>query len=251
MNLTKISGELYLENKSGTINAYDLDSKFTARGDYVNFELTDLRGDVDIDTKSGSVSIDKAENVTITGDYTNTTATNIRGDRGISVSAKSSKVDLENVSTDARITGEYINIKLENIGRNVEVRNKSGKISAKEVEGAVSIDGDYNNVDLNNYLGNDILINNRSGNISIEAENKLQNLEIHTSYGDLDIILKTPFEGNVSFDLEYGKLKHPYTLNNARIDNSSNHTKVDGTVGNGNGNMFVKSRNTDVIISQK
>ncbi|XWN38509.1 MAG: DUF4097 family beta strand repeat-containing protein [Balneola sp.] len=251
MNLTKISGELNLENKSGTINAYDLDSKLTARGDYVNFELTNLRGDVDIDTKSGSVSIDKAENVIITGDYTNTSATNIRGSNGIRVSAKSSKVDIKNVTGSASVTGEYINVVLENVDQHIEIRNKSGKIKATGIGGAVLIDGDYNKVDLENYLGNDILVNNRSGNIDVEAQNKLQRIEVNTSYGDLDITLNSSFEGNVDFNLEYGKLKHPYTLNNARFDNGTNYTRVQGTVGKGTGTMLIKARNTDVTINQK
>jgi hypothetical protein len=251
MNLTKISGELNIENKSGTINAYDLDSKITARGDYVNYELTDLRGDVDIDTKSGSISIDKAENVNITGDYTNVTATNIKGGNGITVRTKSSRVVIKNVMNgDANVNGEYINIELEKIARNVQIRNKSGKINTNGIGGDILIDGDYNGIQLRNYLGDYIQVQNRSGDIEIEVMKRLKNLQIITSYGDVDIDLRSPFEGSVYFDLEYGKLSQPFKLNNSTFNTSTNSTKVQGTVGTGNGSMSIQARNADITINQ-
>ncbi len=250
LNLTKITGELDLENKSGTVNAYDLDSRITSRGDYTNYELTDIRGDIDIDTKSGSVIIDKAENVNITGDYTNVTASNLKGERGISINTKSSKVQIENVFGDVGISGEYINIELENISRHVDVRNRSGKVTTNTVQGAVSIVGEYNKIDVKNYQGDYVYILNRSGNIQIEAMEKLNSLEVWTSYGDVDVNMKKPFEGDVRFDVEYGKLDQPFKLNNTVLNNSRNAAKVQGKVGNGTGRILIEVRNGDITITQ-
>ncbi len=250
MNLTKISGELDLENRSGTVNAYNLDSKITSRGDYTNYELTDIRSDVDIDTKSGTVLIDRAENVNITGDYTNVTASDIKGDRGISVSTKSSKVSINNVLSDVRINGEYINMKLENISGAADLRNKSGKIDASGVKGALYVDGEYNKLNIKDYLGDYVAISNRSGDINLDATEQLKYLEIIASYTDIDIHLDKSYTGTVKFDLEYGKLTQPFKLNNASMNESRNSTRIQGEVGSGNGKMVIQSRNGDITITQ-
>lgn len=248
LNLTKISGRLRLENKSGTVNAYDLDSDFISRGDYTKYELTDIRGNIQIENKSGTINIDKAENVSIRGDYTNINARDLNGEQ-IVIESKSANIKLENLLGEVIINGSYLDIGLINIAREVSVTNRSGKINAKELKSSFLIDGDYNTVKLDRFLGDKVNIQNRSGDIEINAINKLTHLVIESSYTSVDLNLAAPFEGKVSFDVTYGSLEQPFKLDNATFTDEKNSKIIKGSVGNGNGLLSIKSRNGDIRIT--
>jgi hypothetical protein len=91
---------------------------------------------------------------------------------------------------------------------------------------------------------------NRSGDIEINALNDLNLINIESSYTPIKLNLSSPFSGNVRFNITYGKLSHPYKLNNATLVDERNSTKIEGTVGNGNGRMYIESRNGNVTINQ-
>ncbi|MFY0698929.1 MAG: DUF4097 family beta strand repeat protein [Balneola sp.] len=249
MNLSKITGILNIENKSGTVNAFDLDSDFRANGDYTNYELTNVRGDIQISNKNGTISIDNAESVLISGDYSNVKASNLKGDR-VMIESRSAKLELSNVLGSVIVNGGYLNIELENISNDVSITNRSGKITAKDIDGSFIINGDYNKIKLDDFKGSEIQMENRSGDIEINALNDLNLINIETSYTPIKLNLSSPFSGNIRFHVTYGRLSHPYKLNDATLVDERNSTKIEGTVGNGNGRMYIESRNGNVTINQ-
>jgi len=250
MNLSKITGILDIENKSGTVNAFDLDSDFNAKGDYSNYELTNVRGDIQISNKNGTINIDNAENISISGDYSNVNASNLKGEK-VTIESKSAKLELSNVLGTVKIDGGYLNIDLENISDDVSITNRSGKVTARSIEGACIINGDYNKIRLDEFKGSEIQIENRSGDIDIEAINKLSLVEIESSYTSTKLNLFAPFDGSVRFYVTYGKLSQPFKLNNASMIDERNSTKIEGSVGNGNGKIHIESRNGNVTVVQK
>ena len=250
MNLSKITGTLFVENKSGTVNAFDLDSDFRANGDYTDYELTNIRGNVQINNKNGTINLDGAESVFISGDYSNIKASNLRGEQ-VQIESKSAKLELNNVLGRLMINGGYLNIELEDIAKDVSITNRSGKVSASNLKGSCRISGDYNKIKLDDFEGSEIQIENRSGDIEINALNHLNLVNIESSYTTIKLNLASAFSGNVRFFVTYGKLTHPYKLNNATLVDERNSTKIEGTVGNGTGQMEIESRNGNVIITQK
>ena len=249
LNLTKITGQLNLENKSGTVNAYDLDSDLMGNGDYTEYELTDVRGTIQIYNKSGTVHIDKAENVLIHGDYTNITASNLKGDE-VQIESKSSNVELKNVLGRVIINGSYLEIELDNISKQVSVKNRSGKVTAQSLKNSILIDGDYNKIKLESFEGSEITIENRSGDIEIDALKTLSSVYIKASYTNIELNLRSSFQGDVNFDVTYGKLKQPFKLNQVIISDEKNSLNIQGSVASGNGKMIIESRSGDVTIKQ-
>jgi len=249
MNLSKITGILEVENKSGTVNAFDLDSDFTANGDYTNYELTNIRGDIKINNKNGTIDIDNAENVFITGDYSNVKASNLKG-QSVEIQSKSAKLELSDVLGKVNVNGGYLNIDLENIADDILISNRSGKVTARNLSGSCAINGDYNKIKLDDFKGSEIQMENRSGDIEVNAVNELEFVNIESSYTNIKLNLSSPFTGSVKFSVTYGKLDQPYTLNNATLVDERNSTEVEGSVGTGNGRMFIVSRNGHVTIKQ-
>lgn len=250
MNLSKITGILEIENKSGTVNAFDLDSDFSANGDYTNYELTNIRGDIEINNKNGTIDIDNAENVLISGDYSNVKASNLKG-KSVEIQSKSAKLELSNVLGKVRVNGGYLNIDLENIADDILISNRSGKVTARNLSGSCAIKGDYNKIKLDDFKGSEIQMENRSGDIEINALNDLNLVDIESSYTTIKLNLASAFTGNVRFFVTYGRLTHPYKLNNATLVDERNSTEIEGSVGTGNGRMFISSRNGNVTIKQK
>ena len=81
--------------------------------------------------------------------------------------------------------------------------------------------------------------------------NTLDLIDIESSYTTIKLNLASAFTGNVRFYVTYGRLTHPYKLNNATLVDERNSTKIEGTVGSGNSLMKIESRNGNVIITQK
>ena len=130
------------------------------------------------------------------------------------------------------INGGYLNIELEDIAKDVSITNRSGKVSASNLKGSCRISGDYNKIKLDDFEGSEIQIENRSGDIEINALNHLNLVNIESSYTTIKLNLASAFSGNVRFFVTYGKLTHPYKLNNATLVDERNSTKIEGTVGN-------------------
>lgn len=251
MNISKIEGTIDISNRSGTLNAFDITGDMKLSGSYMEYELTNISGDIDMSNRSGKVVINGSSSFTMSGEYTHVDASDITGIRGVEISGKSAGITLKDVTNHTYINGQYLKINLENIGGEAKITNKSAEVRIDGLEKDLVIEGEYMPITVKNFKGSNLSVVNRSNDISIEALNELEAINIESEYGDVTLNLKKAFSGSVQIETKYGKFSStlPITMKNTTTNN--NEQIISGIVGNGNGQMVIKTRNADVKINQK
>jgi hypothetical protein len=252
LNISKIEGDLTTSNRSGVMNAFDIMGSIKADGPYMEYELTNIDGDVRISNKSGKVVVQTARSLIVNGDYTHITANGIKRDtRTVEIEGRSASIDLDNIAGDVMISGQYLNAHLTKIGGFAMIRNRSGEIMIEDIEKEVTISGEYLEIDLKKFKGDYLEIYNKSQGINIEALNALKGVTIENQYGDIELTMKAPFEGNVNIENEYGKFDSNLSLWNQQVNRGTNDLTISGTAGSGDGQMIIKNKNGDIKINQE
>ena len=251
MNISKIQGSVDISNRSGTLNAFDITGDMTLSGSYMDYELTNISGDIHMSNKSGKVIISTANSLALSGDYTNVEASNITGSNGVEISGKSATVNLKNITESIYIDGQYLKINLQNIGGEARIYNKSAAVTINGLERDLLIDGEYIPITVRNFKGKNLQINDRSGDISVAATNTLEIVNIESQYGNVELIMAGKFSGQVNIETRYGKFDTNMQLTTQQVSTSDNERVISGKVGNGPGQMIIKTRNADIKIEQK
>lgn len=250
LNISKIDGDLEISNRSGIVNAFDVRGSLMADGPYVEYELTNIDGDIRMNNKSGKLSLNSARSLTATGDYTPITASNIRSENGVDINGRSAAIALDNIEGKVMISGLYLTINLKKIVGPTRIENRSANVTLTDIEHDVEIYGEYLPIQLTNYKGNNISVINKSEDINIETVNRLINLYIENEYGDVNITMKTKFQGDVTIETSYGELDSNLDLNSQQLTTSENIKVMTGNVGNSLGNMLIKTKSSKVTINQ-
>ena len=251
INVSKIDGELDITNRSANVNAFDIQGKLTAKGPYVNHELTNIEGGITIENRSANVDISNTPHILVKGGYVNINAVNITGDNGVSIEGRSASVSLKDVRRSIVITGSYINIDLENVGGNVGIENRSGEIEIDGLENNLNISGQYLPIKVANFSGSNLEINNRSGSAKIEANSRLDNVNIKSEYGDVELKLKQKFAGIVDLELRYGNIETNLNLSDRNSIKEGNQHSLSGVAGNDSDSRIrIRNRSGNIIIKQ-
>ncbi|RNC79620.1 MAG: hypothetical protein ED557_13940 [Balneola sp.] len=248
MNISKVDGDLDITNRSGAVNAFDINGSLTGDGPYVEYELTNIDGDVRIDNKSGKITLNSARSLRVVGDYTHVNASNITSSEGASIEGRSANVDLKNIEGNVMVTGQYLNIDLEKVKGAASISNRSGKLYINDLEKDLTFRGEYVPISARNLRGANLNIDNKSGNMDIETLAVMENVFIKSNYGNVELFMKSKFNGQVKIETKYGKLDSDFTITGEQISEYSNRRIVTGTVGNGNGTMEIITQNANVII---
>ncbi len=250
MNISKVDGDLDITNRSGVINAFDINGSITGSGPYIDYELTNIDGDIRVDNKSGKIAINSARSLRVVGDYTHVNASNITSFEGVSIEGRSANVDLKNIEGNVIVTGQYLNIDLEKVKGAASISNRSGKLFINDLEKDLTFRGEYVPISARNLKGANLNIDNKSGDMDIETVSDMENVIIKSNYGDVELFMKSEFNGEIKIETKYGKLNSDFTITGEQIAEFSNRRIITGTVGNasGNGKMEIITQNADVTI---
>jgi len=126
------------------------------------------------------------------------------------IKGKSSKVEVNGVEGDLRITDTYARLKLNDIKGNLNIEGKSLEVSARRVVGEnISISSSYENIELAEFSAK-TTIQNYNGDILLEPVLISHPLEVKSEYGTIKFYWpkgeKYPFEarakgGNIKWNL--------------------------------------------------
>ncbi len=81
-----------------------------------------------------------------------------------------------------------MSINLSDIAGKVSIDDKSGSVDADNLKGDFVGNGSYNHYDLSSFSGKNISIENNSGNITVNAINTLENVQIENDYADVNSV---------------------------------------------------------------
>ncbi len=251
LNISKVNGDLEIENRSGVVNAFDIKGNITAKGPYVEYELTNIEGGIRMDNQSSKVSVNTALFLNADGNYLNITAENITGTEGVYVKGRSANLRFSDIRSHVQIQGRYLNITLSDVGGNGIINNHSGDIDINGLEGNLLIDGQYLPVDVRNFRGTELRINNRSGSVRVEAVEPLNIADIESEYGDVELNLKSGFEGVVDFEVRYGDINSNLSIAVEQNVKDRNEERIVGKIGNGSGRITIVNRSGDIKVRQQ
>ncbi len=251
MNISRINGDLDLSNRSGVLNAFDIQGNLIVNGPYMEYELTNIDGDVAMNNQSGKVVISTVRSLQVAGDYTNIKAEHIKSEQGVEIEGRSANIELSDVGGDVRISGQYLNIRLEKIVGGAHIQNRSANIDINGLGRDLVINGEYLPMVIRDFKGENLEVVNRSGSISIEAKNKLKQVRIDSQYGKVELSMDKKFDGIVTLETKYGKSDTNMDLKNQTITKEGNEQIIHGTSGTPSGSMKIKNQNADIVVRQK
>lgn len=247
--INNVQGNVNDFDKSGSVQAQNVEGYFSHSGDYTRLDLSDIKGHVEIDNRNGNITLDRIGSLNIDADYTNVQAHTVTGKKGIQMHGKSGNVTFEKVNGPVKIDGDYMSINLSDIGGKVDVDDKSGSINADNLSGAFTGNGSYNHYEFNAFAGKSLNIENSSGNISINAVEPLENVNISNDYSDVTILMQNDFNGHVRLKAQNGQIDTnlPFTGDVSR-NQSDNGMSLEGNTGTGKGNIIIQTQGGNIKL---
>jgi len=218
---------------------------------------------VDIDNKSGTVSVSKiAGKAKITGSSDKISLNDIEGD--IEISAMSGTIEIKNVNGDIDISSGGSDITLFAISGTIDVRSTSGKKIGSNLVGAVSISQTSGRVELYNLDG-DLRLKSTSGGVELEQRSGAVDISTFTGhvkirsdfYTDKDSYIETS-SGNVVFEIpemSTGSVKLETISGNIDADlpmsiKSLSDNKLTGDLGGNGPRISVVTSTGDITLKQ-
>lgn len=253
LDISQIGGEVHVQTQSGELEAERINGPLTVRADYTAMNIGEIGGQVQVQSRSGNLTVTGVPSLRFDGEYTDLNASRITGVEGVQVQNRSAEVALTGVEGPARVSGEYMEIRLEEIGGDLSVNNRSGSVEAAVVRGAARIDGEYMEIDLNDFRGNRLQVSNRSEDVNVESTGTLSEVDIRVAYGDVNFVMSEEYAGRYSLRTSYGALNlgaSPFSPETGSFDPDARSQSVTGTVGGSDSNNFhIEARNGDVTVT--
>jgi DUF4097 and DUF4098 domain-containing protein YvlB len=131
----------------------------------------------------------------------------------------------------------YGDIEIENIGGNISAKSSFGDIDCKNVGGDIKLNLSYGDVDCREIVAKNLNIHTSFGDVEavyVDGASGDINVKINTSYGDVELVTPDAFAGNVDLATSYGSIKTDMPIT---IVGKIRKDRVRGSVGNGKGSI--------------
>ncbi|MDZ7773446.1 MAG: DUF4097 family beta strand repeat-containing protein [Balneolaceae bacterium] len=252
IDLSDIRGTVGVQNQSGTVEATGIRGTLQVRGDYSSMNIREVEGGVTVQSRSGELTIENVPQLAFAGEYTDITARNLTGTEPSSIENRSASMNVRNVTGSLQISGEYLEVNLEDIRGDLSVENRSGSVTADGVQRTTNIQGEYLEIDLNRFSGAVLGIHNRSGDVNVESTGSLSQVNIQVTYGDVQFTLNEKYSGHYNFYARYGELTVPnlFTSNGRGVEIPDKQEDVlTGSIGNSQSRFEIQTQNGDITIT--
>ena len=225
--------KVYMKSSSADLEASDLRVEIEIDGSSSDVKLKDIEGVFKADLSSGDVDIySHIGNISVDGNSSD-----------IRIESAKGNVTLETSSGDG-----YIN----DIEGSVDVRANSGDYRLSEITDDLDIKTSSGDIYLDN-AGGSVRAVCSSGDIRLrELSSKEGDFDISTTSGDVFLSVSPDFSGYFSLKSTSGSI-------NSRIDEledrrsrkrRSSRPMVEGSVGSGNGEVFVVTTSGDITVDR-
>ncbi len=252
IKLSNIDGNIKGKTSSGSISAEDIQGSAQLDTSYGSVTCRNITGD-NIQLKSSSGSI-RAENivgpVNLNTSYGSITCDDISGG-DIKLKTSSGNIRLSKASGgDCDAHTSYGSINIDEIKSGLlKLHSGSGGINVTEASAdTADISTSYGRINCRALTTTDITAKSGSGNIEIACSD-LAPAEIKanvvTSYGSIDFETPPEFTGQVDLATSYGSIRTDLPIT---ISGEISKKKLSGTIGQGNGKLYLKTSSGSVKI---
>jgi DUF4097 and DUF4098 domain-containing protein YvlB len=220
---------------------------------YSPVKLTKIKGSVTGKTSSGSVTAENIEGpIDLDTSYGPITCRNT-SDGNIKLKTSSGSIKLVDASfgnCDAHTS--YGSISLSDVeGDSIKVHSGSGSINVTDVVAeTANISTSYGRITCRQITASEITAKSSSGSIDVvcsEATPEDISASLVTSYGSIDFVGPADFAGHVDISTSYGSVRTDLPIT---ISGQVSKKKLKGTVGQGNGKLYLHTSSGSINIKQ-
>ncbi|MFZ2148274.1 MAG: DUF4097 family beta strand repeat-containing protein [Sedimentisphaerales bacterium] len=255
---------------------------------YGAIKLSNFDGDVKGKTSSGSITAENIQgSAQLDTSYGSVTCRNITGDN-IQLKSSSGSIRAENIVGPVNLNTSYGSITCDDIsGGDVKLRTSSGNIKLSKATGGdcdahtsygsinvdeiksgllklhsssgginvteasadtADISTSYGRITCRQLTTTDLTANSGSGNIDIACSDSTPaeiKANVVTSYGSIDFETPPNFAGQVDLSTSYGSIRTDLPIT---ISGEISKKKLTGTIGQGNGKLYLKTSSGSVKI---
>ena len=252
IKLSDIDGNAKGKTSSGSISAENIQGSAQLDTSYGPVTCRNITGD-NIQLKSSSGSI-RAEtivgSVNLNTSYGSITCDDISGG-DIKLRTSSGKIKLSKASgKDYDLHTSYGSINADELtGDSLKLHSGSGGIYVTEASAETAdISTSYGRINCRGLTTADLTAKSGSGNIEIACSDLAPaeiNANVVTSYGSIDFETPPDFTGQVDLATSYGSIRTDLPIT---ITGEISKKKLSGTIGQGNGKLYLKTSSGSVKI---
>ena len=252
IKLSDIDGDVKGKTSSGSISAENIQGSAQLDTSYGSVTCRNITGD-NIQLKSSSGSI-RAENivgsVNLNTSYGSITCDDISGG-DVKLKTSSGKIKLSKAScTDYDLHTSYGSINVDELtGSSLKLHSASGGIYVTEASAETAdISTSYGRINCRGLTTTNLTAKSGSGNIDIIFSDSTPpeiTANVVTSYGSIDFTTPPEFAGQVDLATSYGSIRTDLPIT---ISGEISKKKLKGTIGQGNGNLYMKTSSGSIKI---
>ena len=252
IKLSNIDGNVKGKISSGSISAENIQGSAQLDTSYGSVTCKNITGD-NIQLKSSSGSI-RAENivglVNLDTSYGSITCRDISGG-DIKLKTSSGNIKLSKASGgDCDVHTSYGSITADELKTSLlKLHSSSGGIYVTEASAdTADISTSYGRINCRGLTTTDLTAKSGSGNIEIACSDLAPseiNANVVTSYGSIDFETPPDFTGQVDLATSYGSIRTDLPIT---ISGEISKKKLTGTIGQGNGKLYLKTSSGSIRI---
>ena len=252
IKLSNIDGNVKGKTSSGSISAEDIQGSAQLDTSYGPVTCKNITGD-NIQLKSSSGSI-RAENivgsVNLNTSYGSITCDDISGG-DIKLKTSSGNIKLSKASCeDCDVHTSYGSITADELkGSLLKLHSGSGSINVTEASAKTAdISTAYGRINCRQLTTTDLTAKSGSGNINVVCSDSTPAeiiANVVTSYGSIDFTTPPEFTGRVELATSYGSIRTDLPIT---ITGEISKKKLTGTIGRGNGKLYLKTSSGSIRI---
>lgn len=249
IRISDLTGSGIIKSKSGKIAVENAGAGLAIEAEYSTVTAADIGGPLSVTTKSGTVRVRKVRGLAVDAPYSDVEASEIDNgeQKDVILTNQSGSIALEKVKGNVVLDCPYTGVDLREIDGSVTVRSKSSTIRADGVGGDWKSETEYCTLRLRALRPKQLIADNKSGLIHVEALSVPERVELRNEYGNVEIEIPKGFSGAVDLDAEYGTVETDLPLN---VRKRASSAYAVGTVGSGSGSILIHTRSGNIRLEQ-
>ncbi len=252
VKLSNILGSAKGKSSSGSISAENIQGSVDLDTSYGSVTCVNVSGDnIKLESSSGEI---EARNIKGSADldtsYGSITCEDISGG-DLKLRTSSGKIKLSKAScTDYDVHTSYGSIRADDLtGKLLKLHSGSGGIELTQASAdSADISTSYGSITCRQLRAADLTVKSGSGNINIicsESTPSEIKANVVTSYGSVDFQAPPDFAGRVDMSTSYGSISTDLPIT---ISGEFSKKKLTGTIGQGNGKLYLKTSSGSIKV---
>jgi len=252
IKLTNISGNVKGKTSSGSISAEDIQGSAQLNTSFGSVTCKGISGDnINVKSSSGSITAESIEgSFQLETSFGSITCKDISGG-DVKLKTSSGKIKLSNGSFgDCDAHTSFGSLTADELkGSSLKLHSGSGSINVTESSANITnVSTSYGRITCRQLTTADLTAKSSSGNIDITCSDLAPaeiTANVVTSYGSIDFETPPEFTGQVDLSTGFGSIRTDLPIT---ITGEISKKKLTGTIGQGNGKLYLKTSSGSVKI---